>query len=387
MSRLQQLTSWLGVSLLVASHLSAQEVKLRHTLEVDDGVESVAFSPDGTKLASGHGESTRIWDVATGKSTTTLSKAGQYGWCSVVFSPDGKTVATAGGGTKVSLWDIATGKPTSLIDKPRQNPAPRLVFSPDGKTLVTGGRCDRHMRLFDVARKTFIAVEAYDLYGVKAMAFSADSKTLITVGVHDGIKRWEMPTGKPIDDPPPPEAAARFITQLGSADFRVRQQANAELKKFGMPVLPALREAAKGEIELEVKRRLELLESQVESATLVGVPGIRAAVFSPDLKTLAASDWERHLKLWDVATGNEGADLKGQARVDSLAYRPDGRMLASASEDGVIKLWDPAIAKELATLKAHSKSIHSLAFSADSTMLVSGSEDNTIKIWELPKAK
>jgi WD40 repeat protein len=93
------------------------------------------------------------------------------------------------------------------------------------------------------------------------------------------------------------------------------------------------------------------------------------------------------LKLWDVATGNEGADLKGQARVDSLAYRPDGRMLASASEDGVIKLWDPAIAKELATLKAHSKSIHSLAFSADSTMLVSGSEDNTIKIWELPKAK
>jgi WD40 repeat protein len=359
---------------------------LRSTFRGHSGeVRCVAISPDGKTIASGGGGNTlRFWDVASGKEQATL-KAATYGIESVAFSPDGKTLAMGGGGNIIKLWDVATRESTTLLGKVRQYASPLVVFSPDGRTLASGGMCIADITLWDpTTRKQTAKIKTGDDYGIRALAFMPDGKTLASMGAHDGLRLWEVTTGKQAPERPPPAAAAKLIPQLGSADFRSRQQASVELKKLGIPVLPALRKAATLENELEVQRRLELLITQIEDATLTCEMSCNIAAFDPGGRTLATPNRDNGVKLWDTVSGHERVSLKMAADAMCLAFSPDGKKLAVGSEDGTIQLWEAANGKEIA-LKAHTDKVLYLAYSADGRMLASGSADKTIKLWDVAK--
>ncbi|KZP17409.1 WD40 repeat-like protein, partial [Athelia psychrophila] len=78
----------------------------------EDEVNSVAFSPDGTKIVSGSDDKTvRVWDAVTGQAALPPLEGHEDWVMSVAFSPDGTEIVSRSSQGTVRLWDAITGKP------------------------------------------------------------------------------------------------------------------------------------------------------------------------------------------------------------------------------------------------------------------------------------
>ena len=291
-------------------------------------VTSVAFSPDGTTLASGSSDRTynywigspsndytvKFWDVGTGAKKAAL-EGHAYGVWSVSFSSDGTTLASGSRDKTVQLWDVATRTNIATL-KGHTEAVTSVAFSPDG-TLLASGSSDDTVKLWDVATGTNIATLEGHTEKVSSLSFSPD-ETLLASGSFDGtVRLWDV------------SARAHVATLEGHA------------------------------------------------------AGVRSVSFSPDSTTLASGADDYTVKLWDVATRTNIATLEGHRNnVTSVSFSPDGTTLASGSFDDTVKLWDVATGTNIATLEGHTEKVFSVSFSPDGTTLASGSH-KTVRLWDV----
>jgi len=156
----------------------------------------------------------KVWDAETGKVLHSFSvkpEVAQGEWASagdVAFGPDGKRVAapvTAGSrgtpaglliedtGASVLMWDLGTGKSTPAV-KGLKASVQRVVFSPDGKRLATAGS-DKVVRVWEgETGKELAALPSPDRVGV--VAFSPDGKSLAAGSKDGSVRIWMLPAVK-----------------------------------------------------------------------------------------------------------------------------------------------------------------------------------------------
>ena len=102
-------------------------------------VTSVVFSPDGNSIASGSVDNTiRLWDVDTGTHLRTFL-GHRFDVYSVVFSPDGNSIASGSVDRTIRLWDVNTGAHLRTLSGHRGT-VRSVAFSPDGNTIASGSR-------------------------------------------------------------------------------------------------------------------------------------------------------------------------------------------------------------------------------------------------------
>ena len=281
-------------------------------------VYSVAFSPDGTTLASGASDpSIKLWDVATRTNFATRTRFTSSVY-SVSFSPDGAILASGSGDTVAHLWEVATWAMITTLQG-HTDDVTSVSFSPDGAILASGSE-DRTIKLWDVATRTNIATLEGHTDEVTSVSFSSDGGILASGSWDDTVKLWDVAT------------RANFATLEG----HTRGVTSVSFSPDGGIL-------ASGSWDDTVK--LWDVATRTNFATLTGHRGnVYSVSFSPDGGILASGSWDRTIKLWDVVTGTNIATFTGhRRRVTSVSFSPGGTILASGSWDDTIKLWDMSL--------------------------------------------
>ncbi|HEX8707963.1 MAG TPA: TIR domain-containing protein [Pyrinomonadaceae bacterium] len=275
-------------------------------------VTSVAFSPDGKILATGNCRLEdnickqvwiRLWNPDTQQLIAELPTGHRYDVTTLIFSPDGRTLASSEGGSrglgedsKVILWDVKTRRELGELNIPGHL---GIAFSPDSKTLASGG-C--------------------------AKIGSNTGETLQRC-VEGEIRLWNAATRQPLGEPL--RGHKDIITSIAfSPDGKSLASASGRFA--------------------ETIRLWDLKTRQSTGRPFTGQIGfVRKIAFSPDGETLASissGQWSKahNIFLWDVATRQIiGQPLTGHtASITDIAFSPDGLKLASAGNDSVVILWD-----------------------------------------------
>jgi RNA polymerase sigma factor (sigma-70 family) len=175
----------------------------------EGGVYGLAFSPDGKVLLAGEDSGARVWDVKTGKEIRQIrgAKGDKEAVRSVAFSPDGRRIATAGADRTVRLWDAATGKEIVRVQGQGREVG-SVAFSPDGKVLAATGDAgkddragDGEVLLLDLATGMVVAKLRGHTGAVLAVAMSPDGKFLASGGDDGTVRLWQRRTDRVIVRP------------------------------------------------------------------------------------------------------------------------------------------------------------------------------------------
>ena len=312
---------------------------------------SVAFSPDGRTLASA-GRELILWDLATRQPIGDPLEGHTPFVNSVAFSPDGRTLASASDDRTIIVWDLATRQPIAGPLEGHTGPVYSVVFSPDGRTLASAS-ADGTIIVWDLAIRRPIGdpLEGHT-DSVWRVAFSPDGRTLASASDDRTIILWDLATRQPIGDPLEGHTGSVYSVAL-SPDGRI------------------LASGGRRELILWDLATRQPIDDPLEGHT----SSVWRVAFSPDGRTLASTSADGTIIVWNLATPTPiGDSLERTRLVYGVAFSPDGRTLASGGGDGII-LWDLATRQPIGD-PLQTSDVNSVAFSPDGRTLASGG-------WEL----
>ena len=285
---------------------------------------SVAFAPDGLRLALGRSDGGVVIQDLLGGRPVEIEGGPGLGMLArgLAYSPDGRTLASGGLGRAVKLWDMASGSLRASLEGHRAAVG-SVAFAPDGATLASGS-LDGDVRLWDLAGEREPAGLAGHAAAVRGLAFSPDGATLASGSLDGTVRLWDVATG-------------RELARFGDRGRKAYGLAFTPDGKRLALALGALNGGIKGEVGL-----WEPAGGPRAYRTL-GVGSFAAVAISPDGRTLAGGGADRVVRLWDLGTLEEVASLAGHdGFIASLAFSPGGDALVTVGQDTLVGLFDLA---------------------------------------------
>lgn len=350
-----------------------QQQHRRHT----DSVVSLAFSTDGSLLASGGLDGlVLLWDAATGEAPASLPPLDEgpsdgVEW--VCWHPRGRALLAGSEDFLAYLWDTVTGK---LMCPPLAGHGGAVrcgAFTPDGRGIVTGGgEGDATLRRWDPRTGACVAsVSGHGYHEAGLTCLSPAPLSVEKTATGGGVSRTVL-TGSE-------DGTARLAIVEGTGDDGVTSGSSATSSSSSRP--------------------LATFSGHTESVEAV------CWVLAPNAPTLVASaSVDGTLRLWDVATGSERVACEHGDAVSCAAVSPSASgsgaiegvsaaaaasasgappLIATGCLDGCVRLWDARSGELARVFRGHRGGVQAVAFSPDGRALLSASDDATAKVFEI----
>jgi WD40 repeat protein/tRNA A-37 threonylcarbamoyl transferase component Bud32 len=282
-------------------------------------VHAVAWSPDGSKLASGGDDRVvHVWEAATGNHLLSYREHTRA-IRAMMWSPDGTLIASGSANQIGHVWQAATGKCQITYKQHRASSlflAFSLAWSPIAGQRIASGGADKTVQVWEASTGNHLFTYFGHTGGILGATWSPDETYIASAGEDRTIQVWDASTGD------------RIVNFTGHHAY------------------------------------------------------VRAAVWSPDGFIIASASEDATVQIWEATTGNTLLTYRNHnKRIRTIAWSPDGNYIASAGDEKIVQVWEAKTGKLVFTCEGHSAGINCVAWSPDGNLLATASNDMTVQMW------
>jgi len=312
------------------------------TIENKGRVHSVLFSPDGKILASENfADGVKLSDPRNGDLLHTVALRG-YSANSIAFSHDGSILAIGTNRGDVELWDMQTLQLQKTIDVTKWS-IYAVALSPDGSILASCG-ADGTVQVWDIHEDKLKLTLGSKGERMSSLAFSPDGTLLAALSRYGKCCVWNLQTGELVG-----KIARVGDGELGQVSFCPDMNTVAIVTPFKLTFWDLLDNKKPKIISLPesidpMRKKLPL------GGGFVMCP---RNTLSRDCKTVATGLEDGAIAIWNVKTkiieyiliGDHTHDLMGGG-IEAIAFSPDNQLLASGNRNGKVQIWRIKILRE-----------------------------------------
>jgi predicted NACHT family NTPase len=281
-----------------------QVARERNLLNLESDVNSVAITPDGSKIVSGSDDNTiRIWDIQSQSELAVLNLESSV--TSVAITPDGSKIVS-GSYKEIRVWDIQSQSQLAVLFG-HENTVRSVAITPDGSKIVSGSG-DNTIRVWDIESGSELAVLKGHESDVNSVAITPDGSKIVSGSPDKTIRVWDIQSQS--------ELAVLFGHESGV---------------FSVAITPDGSKIVSGSGDKTI--RVWDIQSGSELAVLFGHEfAVRSVAITPDGSKIVSGSSDNTIRVWDIQSQSELAVLFGhEFPVNSVAIAPDGSRVVSGS--------------------------------------------------------
>jgi len=369
-----------------------------------ESISTVAWSPEGSVIATGSGYSLGkilLWDGDSGKSLGALE--GHTSWiCELVFSADGQWLYSASGDQTIRIWDIGLRRCLTTL-RGSNDEIYGLTLSPDGTTLASSGK-DGVVAFWNAHPKLKQELPKLIALGKQAEPAFAPSSRVLAVPREGTVSLIDLTTLEEIKRLSAPDSDVKYVLFSPDGTLLVSGDNNGRIHVWSYPEGHILQVLDYPDVRISPWRfradgRRLLSKGNLgkmiwwdtltwQAIQTFNTGGFRYGDISPDGRLMAISGREGSIRWLNAETGELLATTTDAHRhpVDGIAFSKDSSrpLVASVAQDGTLAIWDPSTFQLIDSFKGHILGAHAVAFSPDGCRVATGSNRHqAVRLWDV----